>query len=111
MSKVRNLKHLKVKLENDKVFAKEFYENPQAMLESLDPGSHPKLFRIVLYFVGFALIFSLIIAAVIILSGPVELITTDGKAYTQLRSVDQFFVMIGSAAIGALAGLLVPSGE
>lgn len=111
MTDVKNLKQLKEKLKTDSAFAQEFQENPIGTLDTLDPTKHLNLFRIVLYFVGFALVFSLVMAAIIIMSEPVTLTNVDGQKYSQFRTVDQFFVMIGSAAIGALSGLLVPRSD
>ena len=94
---------------SDTAFVERMKEDPvKTVNEEFDPASDPKIFKIVLYFVGSALIFSLVIASIVALSSPIELISADGKPYTEAREVDQFFVMIGSAAIGALAGLLVP---
>ena len=102
---------MKQKLESDTTFARQFQENPQAMLDSLDPDKHPKLFRLVLYIMGAALMICLIVAAVTVFLGPIKITMPDGGTHYEARTVDQFFVMIGSAAIGALAGLLVPRAE
>lgn len=106
---IRNLKELQNRIESDSSFVEKLRVNPeQTLRNAIDPSDDPKIFKIVLYFVGFALIFCLVVAAVISLSSPIELINADGKTYQEVRTLNQFFVMIGSAAIGALAGLLVP---
>ena len=107
--KVKNISDLKSKLESDESFLERVKSDPiEALNSEINPRNDPKVFKIVLCFVGFALIFSLVIAGFITLSDPVELINAEGKKYTQLRPLNQYFVMIGSASIGALAGLLVP---
>lgn len=109
---INNLTELRKRMVTDPEFINKLKANPiETLKNELNPREDPKIFKLVLYFVGFALIFSLIIAAVITLSGPIELTNTQGETYQEARSVDQFFVMIGSAAIGALAGLLVPRPE
>ena len=109
MQKIKSLRQLKYKIDNDPEFLQHFTNDPiRTINEQTDPSRNPKVFRTVLYIVGAALIFSIIIASVISLSPPVELIDSSGNKYTVQRSIDQFFIMIGSAAIGALAGLLVP---
>ncbi len=109
MNSIKSIQDLKQKIKSDSDFVERLVKDPISTLEKeTNPISNPKVFKIVLYFVGIALIFCLVIAAIIALSDPVEFQNADGKIFTEKKEVDQFFVMIGSAAIGALAGLLVP---
>ena len=112
MEKIKNLNEFKTRMLSDTALVERMKEDPiKTANEVLDPASDPKIFKIVLYFVGTSLIFSLVVASVVALSPPIQLTTPDGTTYNEVRKVDQFFVMIGSAAIGALAGLLVPRPE
>lgn len=110
MNKANNFQQLRSMIASDSTVLQKMKNDPlQTLDEITNPIQNPKIFKLVLFFVGGALIICLIVAAIISFAQPIELIDESGNKYTQVREIDQFFVMIGSAAVGALAGLLVPT--
>lgn len=65
-----------------------------------------KVFMAVVYIVGGALFLSIILGAFSVF--PIEYNTVNGQKEIIDKEINNFFVMIASASIGALAGLLVP---
>jgi len=90
---MNSLRKLAVDLKTKPEFKKEFDKDPIAFLEK-HPINEPRTFRMVVIIVASALLLSIIVATILVL--------ILGK------SVDDFFVMIGSTALGALVGLLAP---
>lgn len=94
-----------------------FTEEQIAILKEKAKNDRPpiwdkKIFMGVVYIVGGALLLSIIFAAFSVFPTEYnELIDPTTKATTKElieKDVNNFFVMIASASIGALAGLLVP---
>ena len=110
----KNLTELQNSLENSESLKSEFLNDPLNFIlkaKELHPIWNKKVFLTVVYFVGGALAISLIIAGIIVL-GPAKVVDgPNGNPILLQKEVDNFFVMMGSAAIGALAGLLVPNPE
>ena len=81
--------------------------DPKALMQSLEiskPLNNPKVFRSIIYIIGFALILSIIAIAVIVLVGPIKVGSVE-----QVREIPEIFGVIASACIAAIAGLLAPS--
>jgi len=93
------IKNLVVELKADENRLTEFIKDPIKYLEIEEKKSHPilnnKIFMTVVWMVGTALLLSIIFGALSI--------------FIIKEDVNDFFIMIASASIGALAGLLVPS--
>jgi len=104
-------------LENDASIRGNFTDEQFTMLKEKAKNDKPpiwdkKIFMTVLYIVGGALLISIIFGAYTILPEYNEIIDPTTKAIKKElieKKVDNFFVMIASASIGALAGLLVPT--
>ena len=82
--------------------------NPKQFFENLEftksPINIPWVFVIVVLVLGIALVLCLVYISQIASAGPVVI-----GEQTQLREVPEIFGVIASAAIAAIAGLLVPS--
>ncbi len=81
-------------------------------LEIISPIKKPWVFITVVCIIGLALILCVVFMAVITLAEPNTIITmTEGvvKKSTLVVELPQIFGVIASTAIGAIAGLLVPS--
>lgn len=95
--KVKDIKELQSSLINSDALRADFEKDPMTFLnqiEQIAPIKIKGVFLTVIYIVGAALLISVILAAIMVFQG---------------KEVDEFFVMIASASIGALAGLLVPN--
>ncbi|PIA79192.1 hypothetical protein BFR04_06640 [Gaetbulibacter sp. 4G1] len=95
-----DLKRLIKNLDDNTNFKTRFEQEPVNVLKEELQKSHPilneRIFLIVVRLVGGALLLSIVLGAYMLF----------GK---EAEEVDSFFVMIASACIGALAGLLAPS--
>ena len=108
----RNLTELQNSIRNSKKLKTEFLQDPESFILSAKerhPIWNKKVFLLVVGIVGAALILSMVVAAITVLGDPAIGKGKDGNEILLQPKVDDFFVMIGSAAIGALAGLLVPN--
>ena len=106
-------------IENDETIRSRFTDEQITLLKEKAKQNQPpiwdkKIFMSVIYIVGGALLLSIIIAAFSIF--PQEYIETMDPISKELKTkkliekdVNIFFVMIASASIGALAGLLTPT--
>lgn len=96
---VKNFTELKNNLMASEELRQKLESNPMLFLSNIkekSPMQNKRVFLTVVYMVGAALLISIVLAACMVFT------TKEGE-------VDDFFVMIASAAIGALAGLLVPN--
>ena len=93
------IKELVSEIKTNEVLRKEFIKSPLEFLEIEAKKNHPifnnRIFMNVVLIVGSALLLSIILASLMI--------------FLKDDPVDDFFIMIASASIGALAGLLVPT--
>ena len=103
LKKVKSFKEFKKKLLADKVLQDEFKKDPVKAIKQIEKRTGPLstdawIYRIVV--IGLSItVLSLVIGVMILVC--LEKITDD-------KSVPTILTAIGSAAIGALAGLLVP---
>ncbi|UOB19360.1 hypothetical protein [Abyssalbus ytuae] len=104
-------------IERDETIRNSFTEEQIAILKDKAKNDRPpiwdkKIFMGVVYIVGGALLLSIIFAAFSVFPYEYNEIvdSTTGSKTKELveKDVNNFFVMIASASIGALAGLLVP---
>lgn len=100
---MNSIKQLKSALNNSPEMKNKFISDPVAFLNDLNPPIYnPKIYLMVVAIVGITLFAS------IVLGGIIALDTTPGPD-GEVRQIPDFIVMLGSTALGALAGLLVPS--
>ena len=94
--KIKNITALKDSIRNSPELKEQLLKDPEGFIDKLEsPILDKGVFLTVVYIVGAALLTCIIVASIIALTGQEE--------------IHDFFVMIGSASIGALAGLLAPS--
>ncbi|WP_020533731.1 hypothetical protein [Flexithrix dorotheae] len=93
------IKKFIAKIKSDELVSPKFDYEQMEYLEKIADESHPildkKVFMSVVMIVGTVLLLSIILASLII--------------FIKDQPVDEFFIMIASTCIGALAGLLVPT--
>ena len=111
IKKVKSIPDVMEMLSEDSTLEQKMKNDPLGTLRELyNPWQDKWIFRAVIVILGTALVASLGVVAWITLSEPVSLVTTgengEQTTVTQLREVNQIFVMVASAAIGAIAGLL-----
>ena len=111
--KVRSFADFKTQVETSDNIKKQFTDDPLKFLNDVEdksPMQDKSVFLKIVYIVGITLLLCIIVSAIISLYAPViEYTAPDGKTVIEKREIDSFFVMIASASIGALAGLLVPT--
>jgi hypothetical protein len=108
--KVKSITELKETIHNSLEMQNSLTDNPIEFISKLQdspPMLDKKVFMIVVYIVGGILLATIVLAAMSIL--PVEYNEINGKKEVVAKDVNDFFIMIGSACIGALAGLLTPT--
>ena len=111
---VKNLADLKATIKSSDAAKQKLLSDPEKFIDEIEvrpPMWNRKIFLTVVLIVGAALLISMVIAAFIVLSPGEVVKDASGKPILLQKEVDNFFVMIASAAIGALAGLLAPSPE
>tara|TARA_Y100000815_G_C13028005_1_gene382022 strand:+ start:233 stop:511 length:279 start_codon:yes stop_codon:yes gene_type:complete len=74
----------------------EFEKDPKAFIEGLETSLPVPIFKVVVSIIGVVLLASIILVSIIIFK--------DGN-----EKVPDFFIYIGSTALGALVGLLAPN--
>ena len=108
----KNLTELQNSLRNSESLKNEFLRDPEKFIlnaRERHPIWNKKVFLAIVGFLGLALILSMVIAAVIVLQEPVKGLNQSGEEILLRQEVDDYFIMIGSTSIGALAGLLIPN--
>lgn len=99
---MKEIKKFVKELESNQDLKMRFENDPLSVLREEADRSHPilneRVFLIVVYMVGTALLLSIVLGSYILF--------IEG---TKDNEVKNFFVMIASACIGGLAGLLAPS--
>ena len=97
--KIKSIEELKTILSHSDNVADELKNAPLEFINKIElKPSHTdnkKIYLTVIYLVGAALLLSILAVAILLITGEDE--------------VNDFFVMIVSASIGALTGLLVPN--
>ncbi len=97
---MKDIKRLVQNLESSPELKSRFQNDPIGVLREESNKNHPilneRVFLIVVRLVGGALLLSIVLGSYMLFGEKAE-------------EVDSFFVMIASACIGALAGLLAPS--
>ena len=78
-------------------------------IETKTPITIPGVFITVVVIVGLALFATLTFGGIIALDPPTKVTNEDGSISLLTREIPEFIIMIGSAALGALSGLLVPT--
>ncbi|MEL6699633.1 MAG: hypothetical protein AAFP89_25570 [Bacteroidota bacterium] len=109
--KTKGIQDLKRKVLNSPTLKEEMSKDPIGFINRLEPPTSwtKGIFVIVIVIVGLALLGSIVISAWI--AAPIESVVEgpNGDKILLTREIDDFFVMIGSTALGALAGMLVPN--
>lgn len=108
----KNLTELQNSLRNSDSLKSEFLQDPEKFIlnaRERHPIWNKKVFLTIVGFLGLALILSMVIAAVIVLQEPVKGLNQSGEEILLRQEVDDYFIMIGSTSMGALAGLLIPN--
>lgn len=108
---MNRLKKLVSELRTDPVLKSKFEENPLKFLEETKiphPIWDKTIFLIVVSIVSFALLGSMIVAAIIVLDPGKVVNGPNNEPILLQKDIDEFFIMIASAALGALVGLLAP---
>ena len=99
MEELRSAKELKNFLLKDADFQEKVRQNPEAAIKGLNVGNpldtDPWIYRLVVFFLGLTVLVA-VLAGIILPMNKIE-------------NIPQILVAIGSAAVGALAGLLAPS--
>ena len=108
--KVKNITALKDTIRNSPELKEQLLKDPEGFIDKLEsPILDKGVFLTVVYIVGAALFICIVVAAIISLSPGQVVNDPDGNPVLLQKEINNFFVMIGSASIGALAGLLAPS--
>ena len=97
--KFRSLAELRGELIKSPELKAEFSRDPMSFLERVEPIKNKSVFLYVVSIVGVVLIGSIILSAIIIFK----------SENPSAARVPEFLVTIGSAALGAMVGLLTPS--
>ena len=110
MQTFRNLRELKNGLLASPELMEKFTDDPKGFVEEyLRPIDIPYIFILVIAIVGLALFTALIFGGIIALEEPLQVKDPNGTPMLISRDIPDFIIMIGSTALGALAGLLVPN--
>ena len=108
--KVKSLQALKKLVESDEEVQKKIGQDPIKFINEIEPPSWSKAqLTLVLIIVALALLGSLAIAGIISLGEPLVLEIPNSEPKVITPEIPDIFKVIASAAIGALAGILVPS--
>nr|WP_321237068.1 hypothetical protein [uncultured Psychroserpens sp.] len=112
-NKVKNFIDFRELINSSETIKSEFLNDPITFLEQTieqPPMQDKSVFLKIVYIVGISLLLCIIVSAVISLWFPIiEYTNIKNELIQEKREIDSFFVMIASASIGALAGLLVPT--
>ena len=110
---VKSFSDFRAQINDSESIKAQFLNDPISFLEDTEeksPIQDKGVFLKIVYTVGIALLLCIIISAIISIWYPViEYTNLEGKKIIEKREIDSFYVMIASASIGALAGLLVPT--
>lgn len=110
---VNSFSDFKAKIYASDSTKQQFLHDPMKFLDQTidkSPIEHKSVFLKIVYIVGSSLLLCIIVGTIVSIWFPIiELTNADGKIFQEKREIDSFFVMIASASIGALAGLLVPT--
>lgn len=110
---VKNFVDFRNKISESEDLKQELISDPDIFLKTISerpPIEDKSVFLKIVYIVGASLLLCIIVSTVISLWAPIiEYTNLEGKIIKEKREIDSFYVMIASASIGALAGLLVPT--
>ncbi|AUP81014.1 hypothetical protein [Flavivirga eckloniae] len=110
---VKSFADFRKKVASSETIKREFTKDPIKFMNEVSdksPMEDKFVFLKIVYIVGAALLLCIIVSTVISIWSPIiEYTNLEGKIIREKREIDSFFIMIASASIGALAGLLVPT--
>jgi len=108
--KIKNIRQLK-KLIKDPNVEEDLKRNPVDFINSIKtPPLTSAILTTVVWMLGIVLI--VVVVQVFVVSWlPSYTISVNNNDVQIDREVSEFFIMVGSAAVGALAGIVVPKGD
>ncbi len=112
MNNYKNLQELKMQVLGSTNIQNEIKKNPVDFFQSLEtekPIDHPYVFLSVIGIVGITLFAAVIIGGIIALQAPEMGTDREDNPIIIAREIPDFIIMLGSTALGTLAGLLVPT--
>ena len=110
---VKSFADFKNQIKSSETIKKEFVNDPIKFVDEVSdkpPIQDKGVFLKIVYIVGAALMLCIVASTIISIWSPtIEYTNLEGRLISEKRDIDSFYVMIASASIGALAGLLVPT--
>lgn len=113
MKKFKNIRHLKDEILSSPEMQDNLKNDPISFFSNITPDKPPMeihyIFIIVVVIVGLTLFSTILIGGIIMLEEPAQVTDETGSVSFLYREIPEFIIMLGSTALGALTGLLVPT--